>query len=99
MNKFFQKFTEDEIKDVVEEDDDTFGDSEWSIEEIEKASKENITNQKNEEEFHNVMDGASRNLDGYWDKNNLLIRLITYFLFVFAILGVLYYLVIWFSNN
>ena len=44
-------------------------------------------NKKNREDFENLMKDSSTNLDGYWDKNNPVVRIILIFLAVFIIVG------------
>lgn len=91
-NSIFRKNNDDNWNETYSEE--TFTDDE-----LNSAMMDNVVNRKNKEEFQNIMDNASRNLDGYWDKNNIFIKLITYIIWTFAILGVLYYLVLWFSNK
>ncbi len=84
--KLFNRKKHDEITD------DTFSS-------FEETPVENIINQRNAEEFDNIMSNASRKTDGFWDKNNIMIRILTFIIWVFAIIGVLYYLFIWFSSK
>ena len=74
--------------DLVEDDDFTFNED-----------SENIINKKNKDEFDNIMSGASNKLDGYWDKSNIAIKIVSCIIWFFAIFGVLYYLILWFSNK
>lgn len=92
------------IASINEEEDDDNGwmeeeSNEWSEQELEEVSKENVVNQKNEEEFHEVMSNASRNLDNYWDRDNPVIKIIMICLFGFAGIGVVYYLCLWFFTR
>lgn len=91
-NGIFRKNNDDNWNETYSEE--TFIDDE-----LDSAMMDNVVNRKNKEEFQNIMDSSSRNLDGYWDKNNIFIKIITYIIWIFAILGVLYYLILWFSNK
>ena len=44
-------------------------------------------NKKNREEFENLMSKAGTNLDGYWDKDNLFVKLLLFGLALFIIIG------------
>ena len=75
--------------------DDLVGDDDFTFNE----DSENIINKKNKDEFDNIMSGASNKLDGYWDKSNIAIKIVSCIIWFFAIIGVLYYLILWFSNK
>ncbi len=105
---FFPDYIDEDLKEKNEDNEqDDFSvpvllnnnDVEWSDEELEEASKENEVNQRHEEEFQEVMDNASRKLDGYWDRDNLIVRIIMYCLFGFAVFGVIYYIFLWIFSN
>lgn len=104
---FFPDYREDDYENTEENNENDVlvssgnGDTsfEWSEQELEEVSKENSANQKNEEEFQEVMSNASRKLDSYWDRDNVVVKIIMYCLFGFAGLGVLYYLFLWFFTN
>ena len=102
--KFFLDYVDSDDEDIEDDSLDTFDetvleDYEFSVNDVRAAAKDSVANKKNEEEFQNVMNDASRKLDFYWDRNNLFIRLVTYCIWVFAILGVLFYVILWFSTN
>lgn len=46
-------------------------------------------NRKNSEQFESLMRDASVNLDFYWDKNNIVVKLILLGLGLFIIVGVI----------
>lgn len=55
-------------------------------------TKELEINKKNRENYEKLMKDSSTNLDGYWDKNNLFVKLILLVLGVIIIGGVIYFL-------
>lgn len=64
--------------------------------EIQQENHENSVNQKNSQEFQNLMDHSKKTYDDYWDINNPVIRIILIILFVIIVLGAGYYFVMWF---
>ncbi|GEM_PF-4549302 len=64
--------------------------------EIQQESHENSVNQKNSQEFQNLMDHSKKTYDDYWDINNPVIRIILIILFIIIVLGAGYYFVMWF---
>lgn len=44
-------------------------------------------NKKNREDYEKLMKESSTNLDGYWDRNNIFVRLILFVLGVIIIVG------------
>ena len=105
-NKDLDKNTDTDafIASINQDEDDSSGwmeeeSSEWSEQELEEVSKENVVNQKNEEEFQEVMNNASRSLDNYWDRDNPVIKIVMICLFGFAGIGVVYYLFLWFFTR
>ena len=64
--------------------------------EIQRESHENFVNQKNNQEFQNLMEHSKKRYDNYWDINNLLIRIILFILFIIIVLGAGYYFIMWF---
>ncbi len=64
--------------------------------EIQQENHENSVNQKNSQEFQNLMDHSKKTYDDYWDINNPVIRIILIVLFIIIVLGAGYYFVIWF---
>lgn len=63
---------------------------------IQRGSHENCVNQKNHQEFQNLMEHSKKRYDNYWDINNLLIRIILFILFIIIVLGAGYYFIMWF---
>ncbi len=53
-------------------------------------------NKKKREEYEQLMKDSSTNLDGYWDKNNIFVRVLLLCLAAIVILGVIYYAVAYF---
>lgn len=58
-----------------------------------KNDNELDVNRKNREDYENLMKNSSTQLDGYWDKNNLFVKLLLCILGVIIIIGVLYYVI------
>ncbi len=56
------------------------------------VEKELEVNKKNRENYENLMKDSSTNLDGYWDKNNIFIKIVLTILGVIIIVGVIYFL-------
>lgn len=44
-------------------------------------------NKKNRQDYEKLMDESSTQLDGYWDKNNIFVRLLLLILFVIIVVG------------
>ena len=49
--------------------------------------KELEFNRRNREDFEKLMDESSTQLDGYWDKNNLFVKLLLIGLFLVIVVG------------
>ena len=54
-------------------------------------------NKSNKEKFKSIMDNASTKYDSYWDSNNPVIRFVLIVLLVIIAVGLLYYIVGWFT--
>lgn len=54
-------------------------------------------NKQKREEFENLMKDSSTQIEGYWDKNNLFVRLVLLILGIIIVLGVVYYALAYFS--
>ena len=65
-------------------------------EEMQQVISENSVNQKNSQEFQNLMDHSKKNYDNYWDINSPVIRIILVVLFIIIVLGAGYYFIMWF---
>lgn len=91
-----------ENNDIEQDDSIPFSNDdfeEWSVDELEEAAKGNIVNQKNEEEFQEVMENASKKYDTYWDRDNIVIKIILYVLFGFSGISVVFYIFWWIFSN
>lgn len=64
--------------------------------EMQQEISENSVNQKNSQEFQNLMDHSKKNYDNYWDINSPVIRIILFILFIIIVLGAGYYFIMWF---
>lgn len=67
-----------------------------SDDEIQQDINANDVNQKNSQEFQNLMDHSRKAYDDYWDINNPIIRIILIVLFIIIVIGAGYYFVMWF---
>lgn len=107
-NDFFDDETNEELNNGedtgfftsmgVQDNSDMFDDdiAKWTKKESDDISKENVVNQKNEEEFQEIMSNASKKYNTYWDRDDLVIKIIMIGLFGFAAIGVAFYLFLWF---
>lgn len=57
---------------------------------------ENSVNNRNSQEFQNLMENSQRKYDSYWDINSPVIRIILLILFLIAAVGATYYFIMWF---
>ena len=94
--KELDKNIEDE-EDVVDEFD--FDDEdEVKLDSTYYAENMNLeVNKSNKEKFKSIMDNASTKYDSYWDSNNPVIRFILIVLLVIIAVGLIYYIVGWFT--
>lgn len=56
-------------------------------------------NRKNREDYENLMKESSTNLDGYWDKNNVFVKLLLLALGLAIVAGVAYYIVTYLNSR
>lgn len=102
---FFPNYTDEnkEIDNDIEQEDNipfkTDDSNEWSLNNEEDVSMDNSVNQKNEEEFQEIMENASKKYDTYWDRDNAVIKIILYVLFGISIIGSLFYVFWWIFSN
>lgn len=62
---------------------------------IEQVNEELEINRKNREAYEKLMEDSKTNLDSYYDKNNIYVKLILLLLFVFIICGLVYYILLY----
>ena len=55
-------------------------------------------NKKNREDYEQLMEDSSTNKDGYWDSNNIFVRLLLLILGIIIIGGVVYYVFTFMGN-
>lgn len=103
FNEDFYKELDKNFEDEEENEDDDLAE-EFDFEDDDKldstyfADNMNLeVNKSNKEKFKNIMDNASTKYDSYWDSNNPIIRFILIILFVIIVVGLLYYIVGWFT--
>lgn len=65
---------------------------------IENANSDLEINQKNQQAYEKLVKESKTNLDSYYDKNNVFMRLVRLALLVFIIVGVAYYFLLWLSR-
>ena len=65
--------------------------------EVEKGELE--FNKKNREDFEQLMEDSSTNRDGYWDSNNIFVRVLLLILGIVIIGGVVYYVFTYMGSN
>ena len=71
-----------------------------NINTVDNASQGELEfNKKNREDFENLMQESSTQLDGYWDKNNPFVKLILLVLFGIIIAGVVYYILAYMGSR
>jgi len=56
-------------------------------------------NKKNRENYEKLMTDSSTNLDGYWDKNNIFVKLLLLVLGLVIVVGVGYYVMLYFNTK
>lgn len=62
-------------------------------------NKELEVNKKNRENYEKLMNDSSTNLDGYWDKDNIFVKLLLFVLALIIVLGVGYYVMLYFNTK
>ena len=68
-----------------------------SDDEVNQNVETNSVNERNNQEYQNLMEHSQRKYDGYWDINNPIIRIVLIVLFLIAAVGSAYYIIKWFS--
>lgn len=66
---------------------------------IETLNSDLEVNQKNQTVYENLVDQSKTSLDSYYDKNNILLRVIRLVLVVFILVGFAYYFLLWLSQQ
>ena len=54
-------------------------------------------NKNNREDYEQLMRESSTKTDGYWDKNNPIVKIILFVLFIIIVIGAVYYIMMY--NN
>lgn len=63
------------------------------------TSEEVEVNKKNREDYEKIIEESKTNLDSYYDKNNIFVKLLMLGLLVFIVLGVTYYIMLFMANR
>ena len=100
-NDYFHRVAAGEDPDDIDEDyaDDYYDRDLDDDDEKPSDLVELEFNKKNRENYENLMQDSSTNLDGYWDKNNPTVKMILMILGGIIILGVSYYVIAYFSSR
>lgn len=61
------------------------------------STQELEVNKKNREDYEKLMKDSSTKLDGYWDSNNIFVRIILLVLAAIIVFGVIYYAIAYFG--
>ena len=56
-------------------------------------------NRKNREDYEKIIEESKTNLDSYYDKNNIFVKLLMLALLVFIVMGVIYYIMLFITNK
>ena len=56
-------------------------------------------NKKNREDFENLMQESSTNLDNYYDKKNPIVQVFLFVIGIFILIGIAYYVLLYLSNK
>ena len=70
-----------------------------SDDEVNQNIEPNSVNERNSQEFQNLMEHSQRKYDSYWDINSPIIRIILVVLLLIAAVGAAYYIILWFRNS
>jgi hypothetical protein len=104
MMGFFNEDFYKELDKNYEDEEDTVDEFDFDDEDEVKLDStyyaENMNlevNKSNKEKFKSIMDNASTKYDSYWDSNNPVIRFVLIVLLVIIAVGLLYYIVGWFT--
>ena len=89
-----KNYEEEDTVDVFDFDDE----DEVKLDSTYYAENMNLeVNKSNKEKFKSIMDNASTKYYSYWDSNNPVIRFVLIVLLVIIAVGLLYYIVGWFT--
>ena len=96
---YFHRVANGEDPDDADEDD--FADDYYDRDDDDddKDLVELEFNKRNREDYENLMQDSSTNLDGYWDKNNPAVRTLLLILGGIIVFGVSYYLIAFFTSR
>ena len=56
-------------------------------------------NKKNREGYEQLMKDSSTNLDGYWDRKNIFVRILLLILLVIIVIGSIYYISLYLNTH
>lgn len=63
------------------------------------VTEEVDVNRKNREDYEKIIEESKTNLDSYYDKNNIFVKLLMLGLLVFIVIGVIYYIMLFMANR
>lgn len=67
--------------------------------EINNTSNQSSVNERNSQEFQNLMERSQKKYDNYWDINSPVIRIILILLLIIIVVGSAYYFIMWFRQS
>lgn len=56
-------------------------------------------NRQNEEQYNSLIEHSRQKDDAYWDRNNPVIKVILTLLLIIAVVGTLYYVILWLNTK
>ena len=66
---------------------------------IDNTTNQNSVNERNSQEFQNLMEHSQKKYDNYWDINSPFVRIILIILLIIIVVGSAYYFIIWFRQS
>ena len=70
-----------------------------SDDEVNQNIEPNSVNERNSQEFQNLMEHSQKKYDNYWDINSPFVRIILIILLIIIVVGSAYYFIIWFRQS
>ena len=88
-------FFDEKINEENKEETIVFEDEKTVFSKDEAESEELEVNKKNREAYESLMEESKTNLDSYYDKNNIFVKLILFLLLIFIVCGLIYYVLLY----
>ncbi len=74
-------------------------DSNNNSNDIYNLDQELDVNEKNQEQYNHLIEHSRQKDDIYWDRNNPIVKILLIVLFAIAVIGTIYYVMLWFSSK